>query len=113
MLTPTIAQAADSLDFFYNAILYNALAAWSTRPPQQVLVVTMGSLRLTMKVVYDGGIRQGISWAFVRNFARNMLAMTARGFSGTYDMYYTRGDRLSFDFPGLGVEVTFRILWGT
>ena len=108
-----IALAAQSLEFFYNAILYNALTAWSTQLPQRILVLSMGPLRLTMQVVFDAGVGQGIPWAFVQNFARNMVAMTAMGFTGTYDMYYLRGDYgFPLHPPGLGVEVRFRILWG-
>lgn len=113
-----IAVAAHSLELFYHAILYNALAPWSVWPPQQALVMTMGHLQLTMNVVYDGGVRQGIPWAFVRNFARNMIAMTALGFTGTYDMYYSRHPVFPFtnfrfssnpDDPDLGVRVHLSI----
>lgn len=115
-----IAVAANSLELFYNAILYNALAPWCTRPPQQALVMTMGPLQLTMNVVVDSGVAQGIPWPFVRNFARNMLAMTALGFTGTYDIYYSRHSVSTTGFgipfnpgnPNLAVEVRLRILWG-
>ena len=100
-----IASAAYSFEVFYNAILYNALAPWCSSPPQQVLVITMGPVQLTMNVVLDGGFPQGIPWAFVRNFARNMLAMTGLGFTGTYDMYYATE-------TGFSVDVRLRILWG-
>ena len=107
-----IAAAAYSLEIFYNAILYNALTLWSTQPPQQMLSVTMGPLQLTMAVVFNDGVPQGIPWDFVRNFARNMMGVTALGFTGTYDMSYTRKRGLSLSPMGLGVEVRFRILWG-
>ncbi|KAL9133219.1 MAG: hypothetical protein Q9175_005603 [Cornicularia normoerica] len=109
-----ILAAANSLDMFYNAILYNALAPWCSVPPQQTLVITMGHLQLTMNVVFDDGVPRGIPWAFVRNFARNMLGMTAMGFTGTFDMYYATDYGLSFnhDLPNLGVEVRLRIVWG-
>ena len=115
-----IAVAAYSLEMFYNAILHNALAPWCTRPPQQALVMTMGPLQLTMTVVANSGVAQGIPWPFVRNFARNMLAMTALGFTGTYNMFYsrhsvsTRGFGIPFtpDTPDLAVEVRLGILWG-
>ena len=116
-----IAVAAHSLELFYHAILYNALAPWSVWPPQQALVMTMGPLQLTMNVVYDGGVPQGIPWAFIRNFARNMMAMTALGFTGTYDMYYSRqsvSPLTNFRFPfnpdnlDLGVRVRLSILLG-
>lgn len=108
-----IALAAHSLEFFYNAILYNALTSWRTQLPQRILILSMGPLKLTMKVVFDAGAGQGIPWAFVQNFARNMVEMTAMGFTGTYDMYYMRGDYgFSLNPPGLAVEVRFRILWG-
>lgn len=107
-----IATAAQSLEMFYNAILYNALAPWCILAPQQILVMTMGPLKLTMEVVLNGGAPQGIPWAFVRNFARNMLAMTALGFTGTYDMYYGTdfGYFLNPNFRSLHVEVHLRIL---
>lgn len=109
-----IAAAAHALEMFYNAILYNALAPWCSVPPQQALVMTLGPLQLTMNVVFDSGVPRGIPWAFVRNFARNMLAMTARGFTGTFDMYYETDDGLSFNahLPSLGVEVHLRVLRG-
>ena len=106
-----ITTAAYSLEFFYNAILLNALNHWCSQPPQQVLFVTMGSLQLSMTILFDGGVQQGIPWDFVRNFARNMLAVTAMGFTGTYDMYYAREYGESLTIPGLVVEVRFRILW--
>ena len=115
-----IAVAASSLELFYNAILFNALAPWCTRPPQQHLVMTMGPLQLTMTVVVDSGVAQGIPWAFVRNFARNMLGVTALGFTGTYNMCYSRHSESTTGFgipftpatPDLAVEVRLRILWG-
>lgn len=109
-----IAAVAHSLEFFYNAILSHALAPWCFLPPQGALVMTMGPLQLTMNVVYNSGVPQGIPWAFVRNFARNMLVMTARGFTGTYDMYYATdfGNPLIHFLPNFGVEVHLRILWG-
>ena len=107
-----IAAAAHSLQMFYNAILFNTLTQWCTQPPQQVMVMTMGRLQLTMKIVVGSGVRQGIPWAFVRNFARNMLAMTAMGFTGTYDMVYLRVNDLFPSAPAdIGVEVRLRFLW--
>ena len=108
-----IAPAALCLEAFYNSILNDALAAWSSLPPQAILVMTRGRLQLTMIVVLDSGIPQGIPWAFVRNFAQNMLAMTAMGFTGTYHMYFLRRDVLPFNLhlPNLGVDVRLRILW--
>ena len=110
-----ITAAAYSLDIFYNAVLSNALGAWCSMAPQQILVMSMGPLHLTMSVVLDSRVPQGIPWAFVRNFARNMVAMTAMGFGGTYDMYYTRFDTFGSSFssplPNLGVHVAFRVSW--
>ena len=109
-----IAESARFLDMFYNSILYNALSPWCCQPPQQVLMITLGRLQLTMTVVSDNGVQQGIPWSFVRNFARNMLAMTAAGFTGTYDMYYMRGDAsipVNPFLPNFGVEVRLRFLW--
>lgn len=109
-----IAAAAHSFEKFYLAILYNALAPWCSLPPQQGLQMTMGPLQLTMSVVHSYGISQGIPWAFVRNFARNMLAMTALGFTGTFDMYYDTDNGSPFyaQFPNFGVDVRLRVLWG-
>ena len=109
-----IAAAAHSLETFYLAILYNALAPWCSIPPQQALQMTMGPLQLTMNVVASEGIAQGVPWAFVRNFARNMLAMTALGFTETFEMYYDTYDGSPFNahFPNFGVDVRLRILWG-
>ena len=109
-----IAESARFLDLFYNSILYNALSPWCCQPPQQLLIITFGRLQLTMTVVLDNGVPQGIPWSFVRNFARNMLAMTAGGFTGTYDMYYGRGDAgipVNPSLPNFGVEVRLRFLW--
>ena len=111
-----VITAAHSLERFYNAILFNALAPWCNRPPQQALVMTLGPLQLTMNVVLNDGVPQGIPWAFVRNFARNMLAMTSLGFTGSYDMYYSRladhGLPSDSNEVNLGVEVRLSILWG-
>ena len=111
-----IVAAAQSLEMFYNAILFNALAPWCSQPPQQALVMTMGPLQLTMVVVFNSGVPRGIPWAFIRNFARNMLAMTALGFTGTYDMYYgTNYGSSVYLHPHtshLAVEVRLRVLWG-
>lgn len=111
-----IATAAHSLEGFYSAILSNALTSWCNQLPQQALVMTMGPLQLTMNVVVNSGVPQGIPWAFVRNFARNMLAMTSMGFTGSYNMYYSRLMDYELPFnPGvvnIGVEVRLSILWG-
>ena len=108
-----ITPAAFFLDRFYNSILTNARAPWSSLPRQENLVMTLGRLHLTMTVVLDSGIPQGIPWDFVRNFAQNMLAMTAMGFTGTYHMYFMRHDLLPSNphFPNLGVDVRLRVLW--
>ena len=110
-----ITAAAYSLDRFYNAVLSNALGPWGSMEPQQSLMMTMGPLQLSMHIVLDSRVKQGIPWAFVRNFARNMLAVTAMGFTGTYDMYFTRFDTFGTSFssplPNLGVHVVFRVSW--
>ena len=51
-----------------------------------VLVITMGCLQLTLTVVLDSGVPRGIPWAFVRNFARKMRAMTGLGFPRSNDV---------------------------
>ena len=111
-----ITVAAYSLDRFYNAVLSNTLGVWGSMEPQQSLRMTMGPLSLSMHVVLDNRVTQGIPWAFVRNFARNMLAVTAMGFTGTYDMYFSRFDTFGSSFtsplPNLGVHVVFRTSWG-
>ena len=110
-----ITAAAYSLDRFYNAVLANARDTWGSMEPQQSLMMTMGPLSLSMHIVLDNRVTQGIPWAFVRNFARNMLAVTAMGFTGTYDMYFTRFDTFGSSFssplPNLGVHVVFRVSW--
>lgn len=109
-----IIAAAYSLERFYSAILSNALATWCSLPPQQALSMTMGPLHLTMNTVYSNGIPQGIPWAFVSNFARNMLVMTGLGFTGTFNMYYDTDDGSSISpvLPTFGVDVRLRISWG-
>lgn len=91
-----IAAAAQSLEMFYNAILFNALAPWCSQPPQQALVMTMGPLQLTMVVVFNSGVPRGIP--------------------GTYNMYYgTNHGSSVYPHPhtnNLVVEVRLRILWG-
>ncbi|KAM0802147.1 hypothetical protein BDR22DRAFT_887812 [Usnea florida] len=110
-----IVAAAYSLEQFYNAILSNALDTWGSMEPQQSLMMTMGPLQLSMHAVLDSGVTQGIPWAFVQNFARNMLAVTGMGFTGTYDMFFTRfntfGTLFSSPLPNLGVHVVFRVSW--
>ena len=111
ILTSSIpsSAAAAQLEEFYYSILCNTLAAWAQQPAQQMLFLNMGRLQLSMSVVMNSGAPQGIPWAFVRNFARNMLMMTRLGFVGTYNMYYMRHSNPSL--PNLGVEVRLRILW--
>jgi len=107
-----IANSANALLAFYNSILFHALAPWANTQPQVALRMTMGCLELTMQVVFERSrTRRGIPWAFVRNFARNMLMMTTMGFTGTYDMYYSSDSGFSFN-ADLGVEVRLRVMWG-
>lgn len=105
---PLIAAMHD-LDMFYNSILYNALAPWINMPPQTALSITCGCLQLKISVVVNYGPPRGIPWAFVRNFARNMLVMTHGGFAGTYDMYYS-SIRGAFR-PEFSVQVSLRVCW--
>ena len=110
--TVPIATAASALEFFYNSILYNALAPWSDIEPQLALSVTLGSLQLSISVTFNyGNVPRGIPWAFVRNFARNMIRMTRRGFTGTYNMLFTTVGRDGI--PPFGVEVRLRVVWDT
>lgn len=102
-------SAAPFLALFYHILLFRTLESWHTRPPQPYLTMTMGRLRLTMRVVSDLGAQQRIPWAFVRNFAINMMAMTAMGFTGTYDMYYMTPPNPHL--RNLAVEVRLGILW--
>lgn len=107
-----IADAANALQNFYNSVLYEALHAWANLEPQLALRMTMGCLELTIVVVLDRSrVPRGIPWAFVRNFAWNMLTMTRMGFLGTYDIYYSTvaGYHLSADF---GIDVRLRVLRG-
>lgn len=111
ILTTTVPlfAAVHDLDTFYNAILYNALASWINMPPQLALSISFGCLQLKMSVAVNYGPPRGIPWAFVRNFARNMLVMTRGGFAGTYDMYYSS---IHGAFrPEFSVEVSLRICW--
>lgn len=102
-------SAAPVLELFYRTLLFHTLESWHTRPPQPHLTLTMGRLQLTMTVVLDLDAPQPIPWAFVRNFAINMMAMTAMGFTGTYDMYYMTPPNPHL--RSLAVEVRFGILW--
>ena len=111
LLTSTvpISEAAHDLEIFYNSVLYNAIAVWVDMPPQLTLSMSLGCLQLRMSVVMNLGPPRGIPWAFVRNFARNMLVMTRTGFAGTYVMYYS-SIRDAFA-PEFGVEVELRVFW--
>lgn len=100
--------ASHTLEYFYAHILFNALALWANVPPAPNLVFTLGCLELTMNVLSNHGPARGISWAFVRNFARNMIAMTRRGFVGTYRMYYSSIYGTCY-CPQMAVEVELRI----
>lgn len=109
-----VPAATRFFEVFYRTLLYHTLDIWSRQPPQHQLVLRMGHLQLTMNVMFSWGPPQAIPWAFVVDFARNMLTMTGLGFAGTYDMYYTRGDHWRWhDFGNLGVEVHLRFLWGS
>lgn len=109
ILTTTIplVEATHGLEVFYNFILYNALETWINTPPQLALSISLGCLQVRMSVIWNDGPPRGIPWAFVRNFARNMLAMTRCGFAGTYDMYYSSipGARR----PVRSVQVSLRV----
>lgn len=107
--TVPIVAATHHLDMFYNSILYNALTLWTSLPPQLTLTMSLGCLQVRMSVVWKHGTPRGIPWAFVRNFARNMLGMTHKGFAGTYDMYYSSiPDGLR---PEISVQVSLRVAW--
>ncbi len=107
--TVPIVAATHHLDMLYNSILYNALTLWTSLPPQLTLTMSLGCLQIRMSVVWNHGTPRGIPWAFVRNFARNMLGMTHRGFAGTYDMYYSSvPDGLR---PEISVQVGLRVAW--
>lgn len=101
-------SAAPFLDIFYRTLLFHTLESWHN-PPQPHLTMTMGRLQLTMRVMLDPGAPQRIPWAFVRNFAINMLAMTAMGFTGTYDMFYMTPPNPQL--RSLAVEVRLGVLW--
>lgn len=107
--TLPIIDAAHNFEMFYGAILYNALAPWANSPPQMALVMTLGCLQLSMSIEIYFGPPRGIPWAFVRNFATNMLTMTRMGFAGTYDMYYVSNHGVAT--PEYGLRVTLRISW--
>ena len=101
--------AAQYLGYFYNSLLYNALVPWSNVAPQFNLRMTMGPLDLTMRIVFDtNSPPRRIPWAFVRNFARNMLMMTQLGFTGTYVMLYKTSYATD---NNICVEVRLNILW--
>lgn len=107
-ITVPLPTASHALEYFYAHILLNALAPWANVPPAPNLVFTLGCLELTMNVLSNHGPARGISWAFVRNFARNMIAMTRRGFVGTYRMYYS-SIYGTYYCPQMAVEVELRI----
>jgi len=105
---PTL-EAARSLESFYLNVLYSALSQWANLPPQSHLTIKMGWLELTMDVAFNHGLPRGIPWAFVRNFSRNMLAVTRMEFTGTYDMRYS--SVFGVFNPEVGIEVRLRIRW--
>lgn len=104
-----IQTAVQSLELFYNQILYNARVHWIGIEPQFTLQLNVGCLQLTMSIAFNHGVVRGIPWSFVRNFARNMLVMTRSGFTGTYNMLYL--SRNGAFNPVFGVDVSFRVLW--
>ena len=105
-----IAAAAHSLDAFYSAILYHAFNIRCAQPPQPLLIMTMEPLYLTMKVMFDARVPQGIPWPFFTKFAHKMLATTSMGFTGTHNMFYVRENvGTSSNLPGLAVEIQFQI----
>ena len=78
ILTSTVPMepAAAALYWFYREILLKATTAWANLPQQAFLSINMGCFQLTMNVGYNRALPRDIPWAFVRNFARNMIRMT-------------------------------------
>ena len=111
ILTTTVPiwDAVRVLAVFYGSILDRALSSWATIPEQPVVIINMGCLQLTINVPFAGDSPRAIPWAFVRNFARNMLAMTRRGFTGTYRMWFISAFGLGN--AQLDVEVRLSVCW--
>jgi len=89
--------AALYLSRFYSGIVQECLTRWVYLQPMSAFTITHGPFRLTVRSSLGP-----VPWLLVSEVALNLKAVTALGFTGTYDVWYT-------DFRGAGVVVGFRI----
>ena len=86
------------LSNFYSRVFQECNIHWAKLPPQQVLRIVQGPFLMTVR-----STEGPIPWSLISEIAINMQAVTAIGFTGTYDLLYT--DDLTSD-----VTVEFRII---
>jgi hypothetical protein len=90
--------AANYLCQFYSRVLRDCLTHWVHAQPVPVFSITLGPFEMTFRSTLGP-----VPWSLVSEVAFNMLSVTALGFTGTYDMWYT-------DIQGVSVVVVaFRI----
>jgi hypothetical protein len=90
--------AANYLFHFYSRVLRECLTHWVHVQPVPEFSITLGPFEMTLRSTLGP-----VPWSLVSEVAVNMLAVTALGFTGTYDMWYT-------DIQGVSVvAVAFRI----
>lgn len=90
--------AAQSLNFFYEAIALKASRAWRNSPPERALTITVGNMVLSL--LSDAPI----PWDFVIYFADSKLHATKLGATNTYNIIY-QGPRLISS-----VAITLRVI---
>ena len=100
-MTVPVMQAASALSMFYAIVLQECASKWAHLPPLYVMRITNGFFALEL---YSS--TGPVPWALVAEVASNMLAVTARGFTGTYDIWYEDKRIMTM---GIGVLVKFRI----
>lgn len=90
--------AANYLFHFYSRVLRECLTHWVDVQPVPELGITLGPFEMRLRSTLGP-----VPWSLVSEVAINMLAVTALGFTGTYDMWYTGIQHVS------AVAVVFRI----
>ena len=73
---------------FYSKIYDQCVMDWIVNFPENMESFIIRSAGLELSFVVNENSIHGVPWAFVRDFATTMRALTASGFTGCYDLGY-------------------------